>query len=116
MPTPQAFAADPGKTLRFTYGSGDAAHPYIVYVPRSYRASQATPLLVMAHGCQTTAQEQMRANLYNGLAERKGFIVMYPDTNADEDAQPGPLRRCWRFFDQNDWHRVERRSGGDRRE
>lgn len=100
-----ALAADPGSTRRFTWGSGQTAHPYIVYVPTSYRRAHPAPLLVMAHGCQTTASEQMRANLYNRLAERKGFVVAYPDTDADEISQPGPLARCWQFPLPEDWHR-----------
>jgi poly(hydroxyalkanoate) depolymerase family esterase len=59
----------------------------------------------MVHGCQTTAEEQMRANLYNPLAERKGFVVLYPDVTAAEAAQPGPTARCWRFPNPESWHR-----------
>lgn len=87
------------------YGSGEGANPYLVYIPASYNRSKAAPMVVMAHGCQTTARQQMRANLYNRLADRKGFIVVYPDVNAQEVAQPGPLARCWQFFNSESWHR-----------
>lgn len=100
-----AAPPDPGQTLSFTYGSGLSAYPYLVYVPASYDAARPAPLLVMAHGCQTTAEQQMRANLYNPIAEREGFIVLYPDIDPVEAAQPGPLRRCWQFPSPLNWHR-----------
>jgi poly(hydroxyalkanoate) depolymerase family esterase len=96
---------DPGSVSSFTYGDGDAAYPYLVYVPKSYDASKATPLLVMAHGCQTTAEQQMKANRYGPIAEREGFIVMYPDINPVEAAQPGATNRCWQFPNPLSWHR-----------
>ena len=96
---------EPGAVQAFTAGSGSTAHPYLVYTPKSFRLTQRVPLLVMLHGCQTTAAEQMRASLYNPLAARTGFVVVYPDTDATENAQPGPLRRCWHFFAPQDAQR-----------
>ncbi|HEV3229004.1 MAG TPA: PHB depolymerase family esterase [Solirubrobacteraceae bacterium] len=96
---------DPGKTETFTYDSGGTAYPYIVYTPTTYHAARPAPLLVMTHGCQTTAEQQMRANLYNPIAEREGIVMLYPDVNAMEAAQPGPTARCWQFPDPNSWHR-----------
>jgi poly(hydroxyalkanoate) depolymerase family esterase len=96
---------DPGSTQRCTYGSGSSAHPYIVYVPASYDAARPAPLVVMTHGCQTTAEQQMRANLYNQVAEREGIVMLYPDVDAMEAAQPGPTARCWQFPDPQSWHR-----------
>jgi poly(hydroxyalkanoate) depolymerase family esterase len=98
---------DPGRTQTFTYDAGGDAHPYILYTPKSYERRDPAPLLVMAHGCQTTAEEQMRANLFNALAERHHFVVLYPDVDAAETQQPGPLRNCWKFFDEANWHRDQ---------
>jgi poly(hydroxyalkanoate) depolymerase family esterase len=97
----------PGSAQDFTYGSGQTVFPYIVYTPRHWRPSDRMPLLVMLHGCQTTAYEQMEANLYNPLADKQGFVVAYPDTDATENAQPGPLARCWQFPLPADWTRGE---------
>jgi poly(hydroxyalkanoate) depolymerase family esterase len=98
---------DPGKTDTFQYGSGDAAFPYIVYTPKSVDPARSVPLLVMTHGCQTSAEQQMRANLYNPVAEREKFIVLYPDIDKAGTQQPGPLRNCWRFFNPESWHRDQ---------
>jgi len=96
---------DPGSTQRFTYESGGATYPYIVYVPRSYDATRPAPLVVMTHGCQTTAEQQMRASLYNPVAERRRIVMLYPDVDAEEASQPGPTARCWQFPDPQSWHR-----------
>lgn len=61
----------------------------------------------MLHGCQTTAFQQMKANRYNALADRKHFVVAYPDTDQVENAQPGPTHRCWQFPAPLDWQRGE---------
>jgi poly(hydroxyalkanoate) depolymerase family esterase len=99
----------PGKTQSFTYAAGDVAFPYLVHTPRGYSRKRPVPLVVMTHGCQTTANEQMRATRYNQVANREGFVVLYPDIDETGTQQPGPLRNCWRFFDGASWHR----DGGD---
>jgi poly(hydroxyalkanoate) depolymerase family esterase len=90
-----------GATQAATYG----AYPYLVHTPSSYRPGHKMPLLVMVHGCQTTAEQQMRANLYNELAEREGFVVLYPDVDATGALQPGPTNQCWRFPSPASWTR-----------
>ena len=96
-----------GHAQSLTFGSGAAAHPYIVYTPKGYRTGQRLALVVMLHGCQTTAYQQMQANLYNPLADREHFVVVYPDVDAAEAAQPGPVRDCWQFFSSADWMRGQ---------
>jgi poly(hydroxyalkanoate) depolymerase family esterase len=60
----------------------------------------------MLHGCETTAYQQMRANLYNPLAAKKHFVVIYPDVDQQEANQKGPLKQCWRsIFSAEDWQR-----------
>jgi poly(hydroxyalkanoate) depolymerase family esterase len=100
MVVPQVAAATPapGQTQDFTYGSGPTSHGYIVHTPRGWTAGDRMPLLVVLHGCQTSAYQQMEASLFNPLADEKGFVVVYPDTDAVENAQPGPLVRCWQFY------------------
>jgi poly(hydroxyalkanoate) depolymerase family esterase len=51
----------------------------------------------------------MRATLYNQVAEKRGFIVLYPDVDAAETQQPSILRNCWKFYDESNFHR----SGSD---
>lgn len=103
---------DPGTTQSFVSGEGVSARPYIVYTPTTYDPYKPAPLVVMTHGCQTTAEQQMKANLYNKLAEKEGFVVMYPDVDVALTMMPGPLRNCWRFYDANSWHRDQGDAAG----
>lgn len=116
-PAALADADDPGTLQRFTYTSVRGTNPYLVYTPRSYHQRQpgtAAPLVVMVHGCNTTALEQARASSFHALAERERFVVVYPDnTNevatltGDESERPSrwvgshPLQ-CWRFYNPAD--------------
>lgn len=106
-PALAADPPDPGSTQSLTYGSGALTNPYLVYTPRTYNPRRPAPLFVMVHGCQTTAYQQMRANLINQLAERRGFVVLYPDIDATGPLQPGPTQNCWRFPDPQSWQRDQ---------
>jgi poly(hydroxyalkanoate) depolymerase family esterase len=110
MCAPAAAAAapdppDPGKTTPGTVTSNGSEYNYLLHTPTSYRAGRRAPLLVMVHGCQTTAEQQMKANRFNPIAEREGFVVLYPDVDAAGRAQPGPLRQCWKFHDPSAYFR-----------
>lgn len=107
LPAAAAAAPGPGTVSSLTYGTGQRAHPYLVYTPKGYTPSLHLPLYVMAHGCETTAYQQMEANLLNPLADQEHFVVAYPDIDSDEAAQPGPLRNCWQYFNPQDWQRGQ---------
>jgi poly(hydroxyalkanoate) depolymerase family esterase len=76
-----------------------ASH-YVLYTPSSYDASRPAPLVVMIHGCNTTAEQQMHANAAHALADREGFVILYPDN--DDDLHPA---QCWRFYSPLEWRR-----------
>ena len=97
VPGEAAAQADPGETTRATIVSDGSEYRYIRYTPATYRADRPAPLMVVVHGCQTTAEQEMEMTLYNRLAEREGFVVLYPDVDAVGRAQPGPARDCWKF-------------------
>ncbi|MGO4307732.1 extracellular catalytic domain type 1 short-chain-length polyhydroxyalkanoate depolymerase [Cupriavidus sp. RAF12] len=65
---------------------------YRLYIPS--RAKGALPVVVMLHGCHQTPEDLAAGTGMNALAEREGFIVVYPQQ---------PLRRsvhrCWQWFD-----------------
>ncbi len=98
-------AADPGRITSGTVASNGSDFDYLLYTPTSYRKREAAPLLVAVHGCQTTAEQEMRVSGYNRLAERKGFVVLYPDVDAIGKALPGPLNYCWKFPDPTSYFR-----------
>jgi poly(3-hydroxybutyrate) depolymerase len=73
-------------------GHGDV-HPFAVYVPSSLRAGPAAPLVVVVHGCATTADQMAAATQFDVLAERDRFIVLYPDVDGLDASSYG---RCWK--------------------
>jgi poly(hydroxyalkanoate) depolymerase family esterase len=100
----------PGGERGYQHGSvserGDV-YPYAVYVPSSLRAGSAAPLMVVLHGCDTTADQMATASQYDALAERDRFIVLYPDVDTLDASTYG---RCWRGIWEPD---LEGRGVGD---
>jgi poly(hydroxyalkanoate) depolymerase family esterase len=88
---------DPGQTTAGTVVSNGSEYGYLRYTPTTYAAGHAAPLLVSVHGCQTTAEQHLKSTLWNRVAEREGFVVLYPDVDAVGEAAPGPVNQCWKF-------------------
>jgi poly(hydroxyalkanoate) depolymerase family esterase len=95
----------PGQISTGTVTSNGTAYPYLLYTPASRQADRPAPLLVVAHGCQTTARQEMELTRYNDLAEREGLVVLYPEVDELGRQLPGPLENCWRFFDPTAYFR-----------
>jgi len=66
---------------------------YLVHVPTGYDRARAVPLVISMHGAGGWPAQQMRMSRWNDLADRDGFIVVYP-SGADT---AGP--RIWRSRD-----------------
>ena len=54
---------------------------YEGYVPSSYHAGTAVPLVVALHGCTQTTGDFAAGTRWNAQAEAQGFIVVYPQQN-----------------------------------
>jgi poly(hydroxyalkanoate) depolymerase family esterase len=97
------------RAARYEHGQlsvGGAQYSYSVYVPSSVAPGSRVPLVVLLHGCTTSADQQSAASGYNPLAQKHRFVVLYPDVDA-ADAING---RCWRgIWDPN----TETRGHGD---
>jgi poly(hydroxyalkanoate) depolymerase family esterase len=66
---------------------------YRTYVP-------ASAIVMMLHGCTQTSEDFAIGTGMNALAEREGFIVIYPEQSRGANAQT-----CWNWFSPNDQHR-----------
>ena len=62
----------------------------VVYTPASLKRSKPAPLVVMLHGCGTTAEQMEAATELDKQADQYHFVVLYPDASK-------PRGRCWRF-------------------
>lgn len=51
---------------------------YVLYVPKSYDRTRPTPLVISMHGAGLWGAAQRDISRWNELADRKGFIVVYP--------------------------------------
>lgn len=68
---------------------------YKLYVPGPRPAGHRgrSPMVVMLHGCTQDADQFMTSTRMNQLAEREGFVVLYPVQSPL--ANPN---RCWNWF------------------
>jgi polyhydroxybutyrate depolymerase len=61
-----------------TIVSSGVTRRYILYVPKSYDRSKATPLVISIHPAATWPAVEMAISQWNDSAERYRFIVVYP--------------------------------------
>src|SRR4051794_40267614 len=101
-------AADPpaaGQTTTGTVTSNGVEFPYLLHTPGSHDSDEPMPLLVMVHGAQTTAQVEQRLTSWDGVADKDGFAVLYPEVDAADAQAPGPLAQSWNFYDPRAYFR-----------
>jgi poly(hydroxyalkanoate) depolymerase family esterase len=70
--------------------------PYFLYLPVDYRPEKQLPLIVMLHGCRQDAATFIGLTRMNGIADRDGFLVLYPEQRRLANAL-----RCWNWFSRS---------------
>ena len=83
-----------GRFLTGAVEDGGTRREYRLYVPDGYDAARPAPLVVFLHGCTQDPDDLARGTRMNEVAERAGFLVLYP-------AQPATANglKCWNWFD-----------------
>ena len=79
------------KTGSYSNAAGTLA--YKLYVPATYRAGTAVPLIVALHGCTETADKFRTLSRFDELAADKNFIVVYPEQPSSRN-----YMSCWNWF------------------
>ncbi len=76
---------------------GGLERTYHIYLPASYGKSRPVPLLIVLHGGGGTGQgmERLTRGGFNILADREGFIIVYPD-GVEKHWNDGRDIRTWR--------------------
>mgnify|MGYP002651350332 FL=1 len=92
-----ALAPRPDVNAEIYHTNAFGEYRSLVYVPGSVSPSQPVPMVVVLHGANTTAEQQRAANLFDPLAARERFIVMYPDHETEGAIGRHPLQ-SWRFY------------------
>ena len=59
--------------------SNDLIRRYHVHLSSSYEASNSLPLLIALHGRLGTGKKMIKQTGFNGIADREGFIAVYPE-------------------------------------
>ena len=77
----------------------DGSRSYAVYTPAGLHPGTPVPLVVVLHGCNQSAHDAALGTGANELADRAGFVAVYPEQSAAHN-----LRRCWNWFDKR--HQV----------
>lgn len=83
--------------------SGNKKRVYQVYLPSNYTGKRALPLVMVLHGCRQTHEDIAQISQFSRLAEKQGFIVVYPFVTHYNDMR---TRNCW------GWWRPEHVSSG----
>ena len=81
---------------------------YLLYVPKSYDRTKATPLVISLHAAALWPATQMEASHWNRVADEHGFIVVYPSGTTLSGGGTGVLPfRVWLLRPEaNAWANV----------
>jgi polyhydroxybutyrate depolymerase len=77
-----------GELVQRNITSSGVNRDYLYYVPTTYDASKALPLVYDFHGFYGEAKEQADEDGMKSIAESQGFIVVYPDGSNDATHEP----------------------------
>lgn len=91
------------RTFRPRSYPGSRARRYDIYVPVRCNGRNASPLVMVLHGCQQTHADICAISAFNALAEREGFVALYPFVTNYADFR---INNCW------GWWREEEISPG----
>jgi poly(hydroxyalkanoate) depolymerase family esterase len=94
-----AAAGLPGHFIDASYTNDAGTRSYKLYIPASH-TGQASPLVVMLHGCTQHPDDFALGTGMNLLAEEYGCLVVYPAQSQQANAS-----RCWNWFSAADQQR-----------
>jgi poly(hydroxyalkanoate) depolymerase family esterase len=91
----------PGKLTTESYTNSSGTLSYELYVPSTYTAGTAVPLVVALHGCTETADIYRQLSGWDSEAQAENFIVLLPQQSSSRNYES-----CWNWFVQADMQRA----------
>ncbi len=82
---------------------GSRRRRYLVHLPPKYQSRGELPLVMVLHGCRQTEADIRRISDFDAVADREGFIVVYPYVTSYSGMRN---RNCWGW-----WFRDEIQPG-----
>ena len=100
-----APAAWAGELVSATFAAkaypGSRERRYRVFVPTAYDGRAPVAMVMVLHGCRQTEQDMVDQTHFKALAEREGFIVVYPFVTSYDGARS---TNCWGFWFNSEIH------------
>lgn len=93
LPATPAHAVLPGTYISGSYTNAYGTRTWTGYVPSTYRAGTAVPLVVGLHGCTQQGDNLRQLTRLDQSAEANGYIVVFPNQSGFAN---GSL--CWNWF------------------
>ena len=101
---PAAHIEEPlhGEFLNRSFTNNAGTRTYKLYIPArySFESSEPVAMVVMLHGCTQSPDDFAAGTRMNALADRHGFLVIYPGQAANANGS-----RCWNWFRPEDQNR-----------
>jgi poly(hydroxyalkanoate) depolymerase family esterase len=82
---------------------GSRERKYEVFVPDGLSDQAAAPVVMVLHGCLQSEQNMIDETRFTELAERDGFIVLFPFITS-YPFLPARAQNCWGFFIEQQRH------------
>lgn len=97
--------SDARRKFRARAYPGSRDREYLVHVPPSYQRQERLPLVMVLHGCNQDHFDMQTITRFDELADRYGFVVVYPFITGYRGVR---LRNCWGWWRRGD---IRRGSG-----
>ena len=97
----RAPAGDHGHQFRARSYPGSRDRRYVVHEPPKRDAGRALPLVMVLHGCRQDNRDIEAITGFNELADRRGFIVVYPFVTSYRGLRN---RNCWGWWFEREIH------------
>ena len=97
---PPATGAERGRFTAGSFTNAAGTRSYKLYVPALAPSSAPCALVMMLHGCTQSPDDFAAGTRMNALADRHGFVVLYPAQAAKANGS-----RCWNWFRGEDQSR-----------